>query len=390
MLGLYRRHRRHCPHLAKGRAYLRCQCPLWVDGRGKGRRIHKALDTADWQTGQQMVRDLETEPSGAEKRIETRPLTLEQAWMRFLIDLDIRRLHESTLRKYRLLKKQMLEFATLKGFKLLNQLDIEALDEFRGTWKVGAQTSLKKLERLRAFFRFAVDRDWVKQNPAIRLSKPRVDDRPTMPLSDDEWTSILVACDKLIASNPKPRFKLPSLRLKALVLLMRYSGMRVSDAVMLTANKLQGHKLFLYTQKTGQPVYTILPDLVVTVLEATPRVTNTLYFWNGQSGPEAIVGYWQKRLRDLFEKAGVVKGPTNAVSHRLRDTFATKLLECGTSIETVSVLLGHKSIRITEKHYNPWVRSRQEQLEADLMRVWSADPGILATRRLHEKNQRPN
>ena len=114
------------------------------------------------------------------------------------------------------------------------------------------------------------------------------------------------------------------------------------------------------------------------MLEATPRVTETLYFWNGESGPEAIVGYWQKRLHDLFERAGVEKGPTNAVSHRFRDTFAVKLLERGTSIETVSVLLGHKSIRITEKHYNPWVRSRQELLEAEIQNAWTHDKTLSA------------
>jgi hypothetical protein len=32
----------------------------------------------------------------------------------------------------------------------------------------------------------------------------------------------------------------------------------------------------------------------------------------------------------------------------------------------VSRLLGHTSIKITEKHYNPWVKSRQDALDADL------------------------
>src|SRR2546423_9999710 len=31
---------------------------------------------------------------------------------------------------------------------------------------------------------------------------------------------------------------------------------------------------------------------------------------------------------------------------------------------------GHQSVRITEKHYTPWVRARQEQLEADVRRTW--------------------
>lgn len=46
-------------------------------------------------------------------------------------------------------------------------------------------------------------------------------------------------------------------------------------------------------------------------------------------------------------------------------------------LDRVSVLLGHSSIRITERHYAPWTRSRQEQIEADLKAAWSNDPIVL-------------
>jgi integrase len=39
------------------------------------------------------------------------------------------------------------------------------------------------------------------------------------------------------------------------------------------------------------------------------------------------------------------------------------MLLSGMSLEDVSKLLTHKSIRVTEKYYAPWVRSRQEQLD---------------------------
>ena len=61
-------------------------------------------------------------------------------------------------------------------------------------------------------------------------------------------------------------------------------------------------------------------------------------------------------------------------AHRFRDTFALELLLAGISIERVSVLLGHQSVRITERHYSPWAKSRQEQLEADLRKAWKRDP----------------
>jgi integrase len=60
-----------------------------------------------------------------------------------------------------------------------------------------------------------------------------------------------------------------------------------------------------------------------------------------------------------------------------RDTFAVELLLSGVPLERVSVLLGHSSIRITERYCAPWTRSRQEQIEADLKAAWSNDPVVL-------------
>jgi integrase len=92
----------------------------------------------------------------------------------------------------------------------------------------------------------------------------------------------------------------------------------------------------------------------------------------------------------LFELAKVPK----AHAHRFRDTFAVELLLSGVPIERLSVLLGHQSARITERHYSPWVRSRQEQLEADLQHAWQHDPIALAemkgTLEVHAKNRRIN
>jgi histone acetyltransferase (RNA polymerase elongator complex component) len=52
--------------------------------------------------------------------------------------------------------------------------------------------------------------------------------------------------------------------------------------------------------------------------------------------------------------------------------------------------LGHQSVRVTEKHYNPWVRSRQEQLEADGRNAWKSDPLIIGgTKEVQIRTVRP-
>lgn len=90
---------------------------------------------------------------------------------------------------------------------------------------------------------------------------------------------------------------------------------------------------------------------------------------------------WQTRLRRLFKLAKIQDGH----AHRFHDTFAVELLLAGVPIERVSVLLGHQSVRITERHYAPWVRARQEQLEADLARASSRDPIVLSQGEVHER-----
>lgn len=117
---------------------------------------------------------------------------------------------------------------------------------------------------------------------------------------------------------------------------------------------------------------------------------NTRYFfWTGESKPKSCVGDWQRALRRLFKLAGVPEGQ----AHRFRDTFAVELLLQGVPREPVSVLLGHQSVKVPEKHYTPWVRARQEQLEQDVRRTWDRDliasEGAKGTSEVHGA-KRPN
>lgn len=46
-----------------------------------------------------------------------------------------------------------------------------------------------------------------------------------------------------------------------------------------------------------------------------------------------------------------------------RDTFAVENLLAGVPIDQVSTLLGHSSVKVTERHYAPFVKARQLQLQ---------------------------
>jgi integrase/recombinase XerD len=384
MLGIFRRHRKRCEHRKEGRAYRRCRCPVWANGHLNGENIHKSLRTRDWQKAQRIVREWE-----AEGQRNTKPVTIKQAWQDFLADAEARNLRASTMRKHRLLSRQTQEFAVRLGLRFLKEFDLATLREFRAQWKDGPLSSAKKLERLRSFYRFAQENKWVESNPASKLKSPKSLQRPTLPFTHEEMVRILAALHPYV-EEVAPSGKESALRLRALVLLLRYTGLRIGDAVKLTTNKINGNKLFLYTQKSGVPVYTVLPGFVVLALDTIPRLTPTHFFWQGTGDLDGVVGSWRKRLRKLFRLAKV----DNGHAHRFRDTFATELLLAGVPIERVAVLLGHQSVKVTEKYYAAWTNDRQRQVEADLQRAWERDPIVLietkGTQKLRGENEAVN
>ena len=64
-------------------------------------------------------------------------------------------------------------------------------------------------------------------------------------------------------------------RLRTMTLLMRWSGLRIRDAITLERHRLHGDSLLLYQAKTGTPVYVPLPPFVIEALENVPAGSET-------------------------------------------------------------------------------------------------------------------
>lgn len=386
MLTTFRRHKKNCVHRNEGRDYRRCHCPISVEGFLGDKLIRIALKMTDWERAQNTVREWE-----AKQQVTARqsPVSITQAADTFTADAKARNLAAQTIKKYEFLFAKLKVFARSAGYELLRDLDADALTRFRLEWKDGPRASQKKLERLRAFFRFAQKRRWIAENPASELKSPKITVSPTLPFTHDEMVKILTAA-QAYRESARNDGKLHAIRLHSLILLMRYSGLRIGDAVSLSIDRLAGNALFLYTAKTGTPVRVTLPDFVAEALRKTPPMNDRFWFRTPESKLQTWTGKWQARLLWLFEKAEIVDGH----SHRFRDTFAVELLLADVPLERVSVLLGHSSIRVTERHYSPWVQARQAQAEADLQRAWSRDPLVLMqtnhTRDTRGEGKRPN
>jgi site-specific recombinase XerD len=352
VLRLIRRHVKACPHSSS--RYRRCSCPIHVYGTLGGEKIRRALDLTSWEAASDRIRGWEV--SGRIGEVKTEVPALKEAIAEFLKDCRARHLSSETLRKYTTtLESRMLRWAEAHGRTTLQSWDAATVRQFRQSWNDGAIYATKNLERLRALFSFCISQKWVKDNPAKEVKAPKIEPCPVLPFTNEQMQKILEATDHYRGNKT---------RIKAFILAMRYSGLRISDTICLRRDALRDGKIWVRTEKTGVQVWVPVPPKVVEALEALP-VDGERFFWNGNGTLKTRVANWSRYLDSVFELAGI----DGAHSHRFRHTFATSLLQKGTSVENVATLLGN-SPKIVSKHYAAWIRERQEILEREVMATW--------------------
>jgi integrase/recombinase XerD len=335
MLHIYRRHLVGC---GKRKRVSSCSCPIWVQGRLHGEKMRKSLGIRNWESAQKIVRDMEAK--------RTISVTVGDAWERFISDCKARGLSVETIYKYELLKREM---TTRMGATLISDVSVDLLSQYRESWKLGGAAAQIRIALLRRFFRFCVDRGWAEKNPASSISLPKVVRRQVQPFSEEEIRKIMEGIEKFRDAPPGRRAQL-----RAFILALRYTGLRIRDVVTMDRGKIFGTELAVRTHKTGAMVRLPLHDDLRKALESLP---DGKLFWSGNGTPKSAVAAWERTLSTLFDHAGIAGG----TAHRFRHTMAVRLLMNGVSLDNVAAILGNSS-RIVEKHYAAWIPARQEKL----------------------------
>jgi len=405
MLSVYTRHNPDCKN-ASDKQWRRCNCPKWIWGSLAGTFLRRSAKTHSWEQAEEFRLRMQESAAGkcdntSEESTDlphlTEPaprptasiqvlpptpqkprVTIERSVEAYLADARSRELEIATLSKLEtIFRKQFLAWTKVQGLEYLDQLDLDALLSFRETWKDGRLAKQKKQSRLIGFFWAAVRRGYIAQNPCMGLGKIKVVQIPTDYFPRDEFQRILDAtarCGDKRGGTVSVEDN--RTRLRTMTLLMRWSGLRIRDAVTLERHRLQGDSLLLYQAKTGTPVYVPLPPFVVQALENVPpgpKPNPRYFFWSGNGMPKSVVADWQRSYRRLFKLVNLTQAdgsPKRCHPHMFRDTFAVEMLLAGVPIDQVSLLLGHASVKITEKSYSPFVKARQIQLQDSVRNAW--------------------
>jgi site-specific recombinase XerD len=362
------RHSPECPHRAEGELFRKCKCRKHLRWSHDGKQYRISAKTRSWAEAEKAKRRKEDEYSGVGVAQPGTRKTVEQAVDLFLTSKRTEGIQPSVLGDYARELGRLRTFMESRGRYFLDQIRSEDAIEFQAEWPKNwsTQTQAHMLTRCRAFFRFCMKIGLIHQMP--HFGKIRVLTVPTLPLSDEQFTVLLDTIPTVFPDTQNSGRK--SIRIRSLVLLMRHSGLSLQDALTLKRESIEQegdeaprYRVVTQRTKTKTHVSVLIPPAIAQEILATPNHDPAYLFWNrsaGNGNPRATVIRWEKDFRKLFPAAGMPDGH----SHQLRDTFAVNLLQRGVPLEEVSRLLGHTSIKTTEKHYSPWVQARQDRLDS--------------------------
>lgn len=359
----YVRHSKTCPKRAD-RYWKRCQCRkwLWISGGGKQRRV--SAKTRSWERAEKMARQM---MDGELPALESAGQNIAEAIKQYVRDKQSQNVTDGYVSHVeRLLERNLLPWCQAEGVVHLDELTLARLESYRQTWESVNYGRQWRQGKIKEFLAYCVRHKWIPDNPAELLSPVRVRKVPTGYFTQEEIKRIVAAVPTVYARERYKGQPITQLaeRLRTFILLLRWSGLRIGDAISLTRARLSADdKILLYMAKTGQPVFVPIPPDVAAALRKQPG--EQYFFWSGAGSVTSAVKNWRYLIGRVLEKAGLKGHP-----HMFRDTFAVELLLAGVPIEQVSMLLGHSSTAITMTHYAPWVKARQVQLEESVRKAW--------------------
>jgi integrase len=364
----------------------RCTCPWWVTGTLKtDGMVRVTTKESDFEAARKVAAAWEAagrigapppEPPADPTDTHT---TLDHAIGEFNSGyLDAKGLAKGTKRGYATALKFLKAYAAKKGLRFVDQLDLARLQDWQKGWSLSPRSAGKRLELIRCFFEFCVDRDWLAKNPTKNVNVPTAHVEQKEPFSDEELAAIMEACrtyDRRKIANPEGP------RLEAIALLMWKGGLRISDASMFTIDQLDNLDRANYypikSNSEGEMHYRMvtvrMPKFVCEKLRAQKLQGGKYLFTTGKASVRTAEGIWQRKFRRIFDRAREIireqRGDPDwdwaspPTPHRFRHTFAIFMLQHGVEPRDVADLMGHSSEKITLRHYRKWVPGLQNRLD---------------------------
>lgn len=405
------RHSADCKDKDKGEDWQKCNCPKSVriyEGAGSGKNRRISAKTRTWSRAEEFAKEIRDgwDPVKNElKRLkaeqEKKFVRIEDAVALYIQDMAARLGDNGTCSMARALLGNVdpETKAVIKNGHLFDWLDsrpikVQFISEitpamltaWRASWNFGDMTAAQRWGMVRSFFAYCERSGWVESDPARGIRRPKVaKGNRTATFTDEQVASII---DAVQLYDPENRSDATTAlwraRLEAFILLLRWSGMAMVDAIQFRTDMIDDAGVLRYRRtKTKELAVVPLPDHVqhgccvtpvVSMLREVPAEKDTADAsqpFRNKATLQMDAKRWTNRLDAIFKLAGIAEVRTEGGRvrkphpHMFRDTFAVWHLRHGAGIHTVSKMLGHGAITTTERAYLPFIQELQDSMIAD-------------------------
>jgi site-specific recombinase XerD len=248
-------------------------------------------------------------------------------------DMKTRGLKDSTVRNYLTGCIRLIKHCG----KPPEQIDLPEIQKFHlhliEKEKLSPQTVNLYIAGVRFLFNTTLDRKWGDQAfPHMKVPK-------TLPviLSPEQIAELINA--------------VPDIKYRALLTTIYSAGLRVNEALHLEAKDIMSarHQIHVRHGKGNKERFTILSDSLLKVLRhywVRSAECKLHFLFPGQDPTHPLSS---ASVRKVLSEAKTRIGIHEKIRvHSLRHAFATHLLESGTDIRVIQILLGHSTISTTE------------------------------------------
>jgi integrase len=213
------------------------------------------------------------------------------------------------------------------------------------TKKVSPATANRELALLKTMFNKAADWGKIDLSPISKIKKFREENIKERILTQDEARRLIEAAKK---------------ELRPFLIIALNTGMRRNEILSLKWENVNFANEFILIEsarsKSGKAKKVPMNRLVVEALKSIPK-KHPLIFYNPET--RRNIQDVKTAFRTALKKAKI-KGVR---LHDLRHTAATRMIEAGVDIATVSKILGHSSIQMTMRYCHPTEENMRRAVE---------------------------